>query len=315
MATTTTNLSLRKPEGTDNVSVTLDIANNMQTLDDKWASSTPNSIGDTNTAGSALTVARSNHVHAVDSGSVSAPGLPVGEANTGLYRSATGELAVTLLGTLAGIFKSTGLWLENALVLAQIATPSAPSSGYTALYSKSGGKVYRRAAAGSEVEMADYEGADAGEVLRASGWGQVQNSDLAGSIGNSKLAIPLQSGKAVGSTSAPSTSSTSMVDLTDMSVTLTTTGGKLDCSFVGGFQIGAVPNGISVQIVVDGSLVDKAMTAGYQNANTNQVISVNALSGALSAGSHTVKVQWSVTGGTGTATGTGRTLIVREIPG
>jgi hypothetical protein len=42
---------------------------------------------------------------------------------------------------------------EKQSILKHIATPSAPSAGYTALYTKSDGKIYRRPAGGSETEV------------------------------------------------------------------------------------------------------------------------------------------------------------------
>jgi hypothetical protein len=42
---------------------------------------------------------------------------------------------------------------ETEQVLAHIATPSAPAAGYTALYAKADGKIYRRPAGGAEAEV------------------------------------------------------------------------------------------------------------------------------------------------------------------
>lgn len=66
MATVTPNLGLRKPEGPDFVNVTTDIADNMQLIDNTFATSVPPaiSITGTGTAGSATRVARADHNHA-----------------------------------------------------------------------------------------------------------------------------------------------------------------------------------------------------------------------------------------------------------
>ncbi len=166
MATTTTNLSLRKPESSDYVSVSLDVAGNMQTIDDKWATSAAANIGSAAAAGSALTVARTDHVHAVGSGTVSAPGLPVGEANTGLYRSGTGQLAATIAGVLGWITSSAGLALEAALSLKHISTPAAAAAGYLKLYAKSDNNVYKQTPAGDEVLLLDADiVTGAGQIL------------------------------------------------------------------------------------------------------------------------------------------------------
>jgi len=154
MATTTSNLSLRKPEGTDFVSVSLDISGNFQTIDDKWASSAAADIGSAAAAGTALTVARTDHVHTVGSGTVSAPGLPVGESNTGLYRPGTGQLAATIAGTLGWTLKSAALKVETALSLLK-ATGATPDSGYSALYPKTDEKWYRKTSGGTEIGLVD----------------------------------------------------------------------------------------------------------------------------------------------------------------
>jgi hypothetical protein len=67
MATTTTYLSLRRPESADRVNVTTDISGNM-TLIDAWFAPVVGStqaIGDAAAAGSNSTVARSDHKHAM----------------------------------------------------------------------------------------------------------------------------------------------------------------------------------------------------------------------------------------------------------
>lgn len=67
MATSTTYLSLRKPDTSDTVSVTTDVSNNMETIDG-WFAPTVGStqaMGDSAAAGSASTVSRSDHKHAL----------------------------------------------------------------------------------------------------------------------------------------------------------------------------------------------------------------------------------------------------------
>jgi hypothetical protein len=182
MATTTSNLSLRKPESTDVVNVALDIAANMQTIDDKWASSAAADIAAAAAAGSALTVARTDHAHKVGSGTVSAPGLPVGESNTGLYRIGAGELGVTILGTLVATFDAVGLMLEKALTLKQITTPSNPSATYERHYIKSDHHLYGLDSSGTE-RIVRSVGAAADTVLRGTGadvasFGKVQSGDI-----------------------------------------------------------------------------------------------------------------------------------------
>lgn len=155
MATTTTNIGLRKPETSDFVSVANDISGNMQTIDDTFASSAAADIGAAAAAGSALTVARTDHVHKVGSGTVDAPGLPVGESNTGLYRPGSGQLGAAVAGVKAWITSATGVALEKALAFGHVATPSAPAAGYLALYAKSDNFLYRQTPSAVEALMLD----------------------------------------------------------------------------------------------------------------------------------------------------------------
>lgn len=156
MATTTSNLSLRKPESSDFVSVALDIAANMQTIDDKWATSVAADIGAAAAAGSALTVARTDHVHKVGSGTVSAPGLPIGESNSGFYRIGSANIGATIAGALSWAFSATGIAIETALALKHVASVTA-TSGYVKLFAKSDENLYKHTGAGDEVRMLDAD--------------------------------------------------------------------------------------------------------------------------------------------------------------
>lgn len=56
--------------------------------------------------------------------------------------------------------------------LPQISTPSAPASGWTAVYAKSDGKVYRRPNGGSETELGGGGGTPASTVVAETSFGQ-----------------------------------------------------------------------------------------------------------------------------------------------
>ena len=60
------------------------------------------------------------------------------------------------------------------LALPHIATPSDPGAGNTAIYAKSDGKIYRRAAGGSEVEV----GSGGGHTIEDEGVPLTQRSNL-----------------------------------------------------------------------------------------------------------------------------------------
>lgn len=156
MATTSTNLSLRKPESTDFVSVSLDIAGNMQTIDDKWATSAAADIGPAAAAGSALTVARTDHVHKVGSGTAANPGLPIGEATTGFYRIGSGSIGASVSGALAWAFGAAGIAIETALSLKHVVSVAA-TSGYIKIFAKSDENLYKETGAGDEVRILDAD--------------------------------------------------------------------------------------------------------------------------------------------------------------
>lgn len=156
MATTSTNLSLRKPESTDFVSVSLDISANFQTIDDKWATSAAANIGSAAAAGSALTVARTDHVHTVGSGTVGAPGLPIGESNSGFYRIGASNIGATIGGALAWAFSAAGIAIETALALKHVASVAA-TSGYVKIFAKSDENLYKHTGANDEVRILDAD--------------------------------------------------------------------------------------------------------------------------------------------------------------
>lgn len=121
-----------------------------------------------------------------------------------------------------------------------------------------------------------------------------------------------QVGSAIGSSSDPTTTSTSFVDLTDMSVTLTTTGGDLIAILVD-----TTSNNTTGQVTYQGLKLDSGSDVSIQyqhtaTANYSGTIVSIALFTSVSAASHTVKGRWRVLGGTGTAAGTQRILIVLE---
>lgn len=70
MATTTTNLGLRKPAGADVVNVTTDLSDNFDLIDAKWASTVAIDVnfGGASSAGSSLRVARADHIHGYSAG-------------------------------------------------------------------------------------------------------------------------------------------------------------------------------------------------------------------------------------------------------
>ncbi|MGB1287333.1 MAG: hypothetical protein ACPG7F_12415 [Aggregatilineales bacterium] len=99
-----------------------------------------------------------------------------------------------------------------------------------------------------------------------------------------------------------STTSTTFVDIdnTNLSLTIETTGGDVLVGFVGGFT--STVNGIVfLELDLDGVVVggDDGITAGIcETTAPGTTMSFVWLLTGLSAGSHTVALQWRVTGGT-----------------
>ncbi len=100
------------------------------------------------------------------------------------------------------------------------------------------------------------------------------------------------------------TTSTSFVDLTGMSVTITTGAHRcfIDCKIVGFNSASAAINEYDVLIdgVSQGGSLGMMFVTTVTGGSTNVNFSFSFTSSVLSASSHTIKIQWKVNGGTGT---------------
>lgn len=121
-----------------------------------------------------------------------------------------------------------------------------------------------------------------------------------------------------GNTSNYTTTSTSFVDIdaTNLKLTITTNGGTVLIGFSGDFQQNSVDDDIVLDIDIDSS----SGTSGHIITRNFDVINTRTYpmtfvfkKEGLSAGSHIFKVQWKVTGGTGTLLGTYPHFWVQEI--
>lgn len=100
------------------------------------------------------------------------------------------------------------------------------------------------------------------------------------------------------------TTSTSFVDIdaTDLSATVTTGGGKMLLFFTGTVYQSATTARVYLDISVDGTrlgLDDGLTVVRVSSMPSHAGVAIAALSGTLSAGSHTFKLQWKVDSGTG----------------
>jgi len=120
---------------------------------------------------------------------------------------------------------------------------------------------------------------------------------------------------ASGDTSGPTTTSTSYVDLTDMSVTLTTKGGDLLVFFSGIFKNSTSGQTVFIVPLIDSEAVTSPSQMGMTEPGTNSMVPMSLIHRftGVAAGSHTVKIQWLVSDGTAAAEGKQRQLIVLEV--
>jgi hypothetical protein len=104
------------------------------------------------------------------------------------------------------------------------------------------------------------------------------------------------------------TTSTTFVDLTGASITMTTGAHSCMVTFISACEgNGTTPFDICVDIDVDGTRMSGGTHGLYDwqilTANRRHPVGLVAVTAALTAASHTFKVQWRVTAGTGTMYG------------
>lgn len=111
------------------------------------------------------------------------------------------------------------------------------------------------------------------------------------------------------------TTSTSYVDL--MTLTVQTSGGDLMIDFSGQFSNTSGSNNTYIQLVIDGvaEANSERTIAGFSTGSYSVPLGLSWLKMGLGAGSHSIKIQWRVSGGTGTANDNLRFLRVVELKG
>lgn len=124
-----------------------------------------------------------------------------------------------------------------------------------------------------------------------------------------------QSNAAVGSTSDPTTTSATYIDLTDMSVTITTGANPVLVLFAGDFSHNTTSARVWCILEIDGT--DKTTTEAVASFFSSgegggERIAITHLE-TLTAAEHTFKIQWKQADGTGTALGIRRSMQVIEL--
>jgi hypothetical protein len=107
-------------------------------------------------------------------------------------------------------------------------------------------------------------------------------------------------GRVVRTSGSVSTTSTSLVDLTGASITLTTGASPVHISFAGSWYNDTDGQAIYINVDIDGSL-ELGTNGMFDNDTFNQEnnASFSLDSAALTAASHTFKIKFKVSGGTG----------------
>lgn len=129
-----------------------------------------------------------------------------------------------------------------------------------------------------------------------------------------KESLPVQKAwaQAVGVSASPSTGSTSPVPMPDMSTTVKTSGGRVLISYSTSVSNSSANNTTRTAIYVNGILLNSEKTATSASNGSDETNSDTQII-FLPAGTHKIDVYWWCGGGTSTASGTRRNLIVAEL--
>lgn len=254
MATTTTQLALRKPVGSDQVNVTTDIADNVQKIDDAFDPA-------------------AGHTHAGTTGK-----------GPNIVTAGIADLAVT------------GAKIANNTIDGTKIALGGDAQGDVMYYN---GTDWARLAAGATGQFLKTQGAGA-------------NPAWAAAAGGGRLR---QRGYAVGV--APfTTSSTTYVDVTDMSVTLTTTA-NADLVVYANFvcEIATSSPMLTFGFSLDGAAEAGEMTEQLHTNGVDMTIMLYHRFAAVSAASHTVKFRVKIAASTVTVgnAGTDRKMMLEEV--
>jgi hypothetical protein len=151
----------------------------------------------------------------------------------------------------------------------------------------------------------------AGNIVGKTNWDAFANNFLwlAGTTGK-----PTQLVVQNGSTNGPTTTSGVLVDLPDMTLNLTTQGRDILAILVATMSHSAAGGTINTVLNLDSGVSAGATMTGGSAAINLPFIMVNMIRfAAPAAGSHNVKVQWSCSTGTATASSTQRILALLEM--
>lgn len=156
----------------------------------------------------------------------------------------------------------------------------------------------------------DHDGVDSAKVDGA--------NLVASSVPTASLAanaVTQRPGIAVGATGNATTTSVTYVDMAEMAITLTTTGGDLDVDFSTVVRSDTAGQTVQIALSLDGAAepAQSERKAHISSIDYTHCLATTWRFAGVAAGSHTVKGRWKVGGGTGTADQTFRSLRVTEV--
>lgn len=128
-----------------------------------------------------------------------------------------------------------------------------------------------------------------------------------------KDALPSQKawGQALAITASPTTSSTVNVPLPDMSLTLKTSGGIVQCSFANNVTMSTSGDGCSQWLYIDGVQIG-VYPGTYAGSTSAQIVTAGVLLVSLAPGVHKFDIYWRVTGAATATSGGNRVFSVKE---
>lgn len=146
--------------------------------------------------------------------------------------------------------------------------------------------------------------------------GTIATGDLAdGSVTTAKLAANAvsQALSANVVTSGPTTSSTTLVDMPDMSISITTTGGGLLIWAMATLRPDTLNGVATLALDIDGAATGPTAQGSAAVASNVICLSLAHRIAAPTAAAHTIKLRWSISAGSVLAFFTYRSLVVEEI--
>lgn len=175
---------------------------------------------------------------------------------------------------------------------------------------------------GAGFQFVGYETITPIHSTKSNLYSDLQNTLMVGSnaISDNRKTTPVKDilpvtkawAQAVGVTSSPTTTSTVLIPMPDMSCTVKTTGNSIRISYSAQLENNVALSWCLTQAYVDGVAVGTPRLVVSTTANAD-IIADDSIRVAVSPGVHSVQLYWRVSGSTGVAYQLNRSLLVEEI--